>query len=249
MTNPSAPFLALTQPAKSVPDDFLTLDQVKAAVPTTLKSSITQDYVDKLNAISNDDIIRENIQKNFISYTGIMKDGKFKTDDYLYAVTYVSFKMMGYTDKDAWCKTFPDRYTRLVAKGTTEKEISSYISIYKKGKLVNLIMEQTLVPTWVLNNHMFQEALNVQFDLMKNAESEKVRTEAANSLLTHLKKPEAAKNAVNFNISDRDQQGMAALTQAITELANTQRTAIAGGTMKTIDVAAMKLINSEENND
>lgn len=244
MSNPSAPFS--TVPAPINPDKFLTVDQVKMAVPTTLRSSITQEYVDKLNAISADELTREHIQRNFISYTAVLKDGKFKTEDYLYAVSFVSFKLMGYSDKDSWIKTFPDRYTNCVAQGLPEKQIASYVSIYKKGKLVNLIMEQTLVPSWVLNQHMFQEALNTQFDLMKNAESEKVRTEAANSLLTHLKKPEAAKNSVNINLSDSDNKGMAALTAAMKQLAETQRNAIAVGNMKTIDVAAHRLVPGEE---
>lgn len=244
MSVPSAPFSNLPAPIDQ--DKFLTIDQVRASVPTTLKPSITQEYVDKLNAISTDELTREHIQKNFISYTAVLKDGKFKTEDYLYAVSFVSFKLMGYSDKDAWIKTFPDRYTNCVAQGLPEKQIASYVSIYKKGKLVNLIMEQSLVPSWVLNQHMFQEALNTQFDLMKNAESEKVRTEAANSLLTHLKKPEAAKNAVNINLSDSDNKGMAALTQAMTELAHAQRQSIMNGTMKTIDVASTRLVPGEE---
>lgn len=244
MSVPSAPFSNLPVPA--APNDLLTVDLVKQSVPTTLRSSITQEYVDKLNAVSSDELTRKAIQENFISYTAVLKDGKFKTEDYLHAVSFVSFKAMGHTDRDAWIKTFPDRYTNCVAQGLPDKQIASYVSIYKKGKLVNLIMEQTLVPTWVLNQHMFQEALNTQFDLMKNAESEKVRTEAANSLLTHLKKPEAAKNAVNINLSDSDNKGMAALTQAMTELAQAQRNSITNGNMKTIDVASTRLVPGEE---
>ncbi|MCF8861606.1 putative terminase small subunit [Agrobacterium phage OLIVR2] len=242
MSVPSAPF---SSPIPVTDEDLLTLEEVKSAVPTTLRASITQDYVDKLNGITTDPIVRDHIQRNFVSYTAVLKEGKFKTDDYLAAVAFVSFKLMGYTDKDSYAKTFPDRYTALVANGTPEKTISSYVSIYKKGKLVNLILEQSLVPSWVLNQHMYQEALNVQFELMRSADSEKVRTEAANSLLTHLKKPEAAKG-ININLGEQDQQGMAALTQAITQLAQTQKTAIEMGTMKTIDVAASRLVHAEE---
>lgn len=246
MSTPSAPF---SSPVPVVDEDLLTLEQVKGVVPTTLKAAITQDYVDKLNRVTSDPIIRDHIQRNFVSYTAVLKEGKFKTEDYLHAVTYVSFKLMGYSDKDSYAKTFPKRYTDLVANGTPEKTIASYVSIYKKGKLVNLILEQTLVPSWVLNQHMYQEALNVQFDLMRTADSEKVRTEAANSLLTHLKKPEAAKNAININLGQQDQQGMAALTNALTDLAEVQRNAIANGTMKTIDVAAMRLVHEDQSND
>ena len=32
-----------------------------------------------------------------MSYTSVMKDGRFKTEDYAHAVAYVSFKLMGLT--------------------------------------------------------------------------------------------------------------------------------------------------------
>lgn len=249
MSQPSAPFSTELTVAAPVQDNLLTVDEVRASVPTTLRNSITQDYVDKLNSISSDPLTREHIQQNFISYTGVMKEGKFKTEDYLHAVAFVSFKLMGNTDKDAYIKTFPQRYTQLVAAGKPDKEISSYVSIYKKGRLVNLILEMSMVPTWVLNQHMFQEALNTQYDLMRNADSEKVRTEAANSLLTHLKKPEAVKGNISINMSERDQQGMSALTDAITALAKSQRLAINDGHMKVVDVTATRLVTEPEDND
>lgn len=238
MSTPSAPF---SSPVPVTQDDLLTVEQVKTAVPSSIRAAITQDYVDKLNAVSTDPVIRDHIQKNFVSYTSILSEGKFKTEDYLNAVTYVSFKLMGYTDKDSYAKTFPARYLQLAQNNTPDKTIASYVSIYKKGKLVNLILEQSLVPSWVLNQHMHQEALNVQYDLMKTAVSEKVRTEAANSLLTHLKKPEAVKGVPSLNMGDEDRKGMAALTDAITALANQQKNAIAGGNAKVIDIAAMPL--------
>ena len=247
MREPSAPFSSMVPAMKPVDDDgLITLEQVKAAVPTNLRAGITQEYVDKLNAITTDEVMRDHIQRNFVSYTGILKEGKFKTEDYLCAVAFVSFKLMGMTDKDAYIKTFPDRYLSLVQGGANDKTLSSYVSIYKKGKLVNLILEQTITPSWVLNHHMFQEALNTQYDLMRNAESEKVRTEAANSLLTHLKKPEAAKGGVTFNLNQQDQAGMAAITNALHELADIQRSAISGGEAKTIDIAAMRMNSDVE---
>ena len=61
---------------------------------------------------------------------------------------------------------------------------------YNKNKLVNLILEQSMIPSWVLNQDMYQKALNVQCELMLTANSEKV-SDAANSILTHLKPPQS----------------------------------------------------------
>jgi hypothetical protein len=218
--------------------DLLTVEQVGKAVPPHLKNAVTQNLVDQVNNIVADPILAEQIRNNFISYSAVMKEGKFKIEDYLHAVVYVSYKLMGYSNKDAYCRTFPTRHANLVAKGTSDKDIAAYVAAYARGKLVNLIMEQSLVPTWVLNQHVFQEAINVQADLMRTANSEKVRSDAANSLLTHLKKPEGKDFQINMDM--RETSGITELKNALKEMAEAQRGALASGTnIKTITDATI----------
>lgn len=221
---------------------MLTKELVERAVPANLKSSITQQLVDRINTAVSDPIAAKEIQDNFISYTSVLKDGKFKTEDYLHAVMYVSFKLFGLSNLDAYAKTFPQRYADLVARGVASKDIAAYVSAYNKGKLVNLIMEQSLVPTWVLNAHMFQEALNTQADLMRNAQSEKVRTEAANSLLTHLKRPEAVKAQIDVNL--KDSSGMTELKEAMRQMAQQQQQMIQDGASAK-QIADMRIVDAE----
>jgi hypothetical protein len=172
---------------------LLTIDEFRAALPDKVRKNINQDLVDQINAtLSNPDEF-ENYRNNILSYTRVMQDGRFKVVEYLNAVRYVSFKLMGCTNIDAYSRTFPDKILRFNAEGVAAKDIASYVTAYNKSKLVNLIFEQTLIPVHVLNQDMFQRALNVQADLMVNAKSEKVRADAANSLLTHLKPPEVKK--------------------------------------------------------
>lgn len=246
-TSSAPPPKAMTTASTAVqtpnPDDF-TLEEVKGAVPSHMRSGVTQDLVDKLNTIAKDPVMAEDIKKNFVSYSAILKEGKFKIDEYMNAVAYVSYKIMGNSNQDAYAKTFPKRYADLVARGATAKDISSYVSAYNKGKLVNMILEQSLVPSWVLNQHLFQEALNTQADLMRNAQSEKVKTEAANSLLTALQKPKDTK--FQINIGETENAGMKEMRDLLTELAENQRNGIANGSMKTIDVAAQRLVVDEE---
>jgi len=213
---------------------MITIEQVAKALPPHLKGNATQALVDTLNTISTDQDMAENIRANFVSYSGVLKDGKFKTEDYVNAVTYVSYKLLGDSNQDAWFKTFPHRYQRLVAQGTSTKDIAAHVSAYNKGKLVNAIMEQTLVPSWVLNQDMYQKALNVQYDLMTDpAVSPKVRSDAANSILTHLTKPKEVGPLINFDM--RENNGVEALKSALGELALAQRDAIANGTgIKTV---------------
>jgi hypothetical protein len=223
----------------------LTQDDVKQALPSHLRASVTQTIADTLNSISGDPLIAQNIRDNFVGYSAVLREGKFKTEDYIHAVAYVSFKLMGHNNEDSYARAFPQRYAALLAKGTSKKDISAYVSAYHRGKLVNLIMEQSLVPTWVLNQDLFQKALNIQAELMLNASSEKVRTEAANSLLTHLKKPET-KGGFQINLNTEDTSGMKEMRDTLRQLAQQQRDMIEVGQMRTVDVAASRLIPKPE---
>lgn len=220
----------------------LTIDQVQRALPANLKNAVSQQLVDNINNIAADPLEAEHIRENFISYTRVLADGKFKTEDYVHAVTYVSYKLMGHTNQDAYFKTFPQRHAALVARGATSKDIAAYVSAYNKGKLVNLILEQTLVPTWVLNQDVYQKAINVQADLMMHAQSEKVRSDAANSILTHLAKPKEAGPLINIDM--RENSGMNELRDALAKMARQQQELIKGG-VTTKEIAEQVIIEGE----
>lgn len=205
----------------------LTLHQVAHALPPNLKNNVTQQLVDNINNCVTDPIMAEAIKDNFLSYTQVLSEGKFKTEDYLSAVMYVSFKLMGMTNQDAYARTFPARYRTLLNNGTSAKDISSYVSMYNKGRLVNLILEKSLIPTWVLNQHIYQKAINVQADLMSNANSEMVRMQAANSILTHLVKPKEVGPLINLDL--REGSGLNELKATLTQLAQQQRDLIGQG--------------------
>lgn len=221
---------------------MLDIAQVEKALPATLRGAATQSLVDTINQISADPLVAEVIRDNFISYAHVLRDGKFKTDDYVHAVAYVSYKLMGNSNQDAYFKTFPQRYSLLVSRGATPKDISAYVAAYNKGKLVNLILEQTLVPVWILNQDVYQKAINTQAHLMVNAQSELVRTNAANSILTHLAKPKEV--AGKLTISVEDSSGMKELTDLMRQLATRQLDAIGRG-VSAKEIAAQRIIEHE----
>lgn len=221
---------------------MITRQEIERALPATLKTSVTDALVDTINNIAADPLVAEQIRNNFVSYTMVLKEGKFKTEDYLKAVAYVSYKLMGYSNQDAYIRTFPDRYQALMAKGTSSKDIAAYVHAYHKGKLVNLIMEQSLVPTYVLNQDLYQKALNVQAELMLTANSEKVRSDAANSILTHLKQPETSKLKIDMNINESS--GLNELKESLKNLAQMQTQLIQDG-VETKLIAATPLIEGE----
>lgn len=218
----------------------LTVDQFQSALPDKVRRSVNQELIDKINTTLSDPDMYEAYRDNLLSYTRVMADGRFKVSEYINAVKYVSHKLMGCTNLDAYSKTFPDKITRFTAQGVAAKDIASYVTAYNKSKLVNLIMEQTLIPSYVLNQDLYQKALNVQAELMTTANSEKVRCDAANSLLTHLKMPETQK--VELNIGVKEDSAIAALRESTLALARQQRLMVEAGQMNAQEVAHSKLV-------
>lgn len=223
----------------------ITLPLLEKALPKNLRRCATQELLDKLNNVASDPVEAEEIKKNFIGYTHILQEGKFDANEYLNAIKYVSYKLMGFSNQESYIKTFPDRYQNFLVRGVSAKDQAAYVAAYNKGKLVNLILEQTLVPTWVLNQDIYQKAINTQAELMANAKSERVRAMAADSILNHLKKPDAVAPLVNIDM--RKDSGIEDMKKALVELAKKQQELIkAGATTK--EVIEQDLVIEENDN-
>lgn len=218
----------------------LTLEQFKEALPDKIKKSVSQELVDKVNQTLSEPELYEAYRENLLSYTKVLTEGRYKVSDYVNAVRYVSHKLMGCTNIEAYSKTFPDKIQRFSAQGVASKDIASYVSIYNKSKLVNAIFEQTLIPSFVLNQDLYQKALNTQAELMVTARSEKVRSDAANSLLTHLKPPEVKK--VELDIGVKEDGSIQHLRKATLELARQQRLMLEAGMMDAKAIAQQSLV-------
>jgi hypothetical protein len=219
----------------------LSIEQFKQALPDKVKKSVNQELIDQINGTLADPEVFEAYRDNLLSYTRVMADGRFKITGYIDAVRYVSHKLMGSTNIEAYIKTFPDKYQRFLAQGVVSKDIASYVTAFNKSKLVNLIFEQTLIPSYVLNQDMYQNALNVQAALMIDDRiSPKVRSDAANSLLTHLKMPETQK--VELSIGVKEDSSITALRATTMELARQQRLMMESGAMSAQEVAHSKLV-------
>lgn len=221
--------------------DLLDMDTFVRCLPKRCKTTVSQAVVKEINkAITSEPEIRDIYRDNLIGFTDVMKEGRYKMPDYINAVRYVSFKLMGNNNTIAYAKTFPDRYARLVAQGAEAKDISAYACTYNKGKLVNLIFAQTLVPTHVLNADIHQEAINAQAAIMRNpAVSDKVRVEAANSLLIHLKPPETGMKLDLAGATDDSLEELRGITR---QLALTQQAMMQQGQSNAREVAESKIV-------
>lgn len=217
----------------------LSKTEFEKALPEGARKSINKEVADKINLLLSDPDMCEQYRDNLLSYAQVMKEGKFKLTSYIDAVKYVSHKLRDKTNMDAFSATFPQKIQDWTARGVAPKDMASYVSAYNKSKLVNLILEQTLTPHWILNQDLYQKALNTQAELMVHANSEKVRSDAANSILTHLKQPESQK--VELSVSTKEDSSIDALRQSTMELVAQQRKMIQSQAMNAQEVAHTRL--------
>lgn len=220
---------------------MITPSEFKEILPKQLQNRVNMEVIDSINAALSDPDAAHAIRDNLIGYTKVLENGKYKLSSYVDAVKYVSYKMMGHSNLKAYVLTFPDRYNDMVARGVTKKDMSSYVAAYNKNKLVNLIYEQTLIPTYILNADAYQEAINTQVDLMRNSQSDMVKTQAANSILNHIKRPEEAK--LTIDVTHKESNELTELKELTRSLAAQMANDISTGSASPKQIAEMKIIN------
>jgi len=222
-----------------------TLEEVKKFMPKGFKGAVSQNCVDMLNNLDDDPNIAEEIRERFISYSNILNQGRYKLSSYISAVKFVSLKLIDYTDKDAYIKTFPDRYKDMVAKGYSNDDIAKVIHIYRKGQLVVDLMTQVQIPSWVLNQDKVQVAINTLAEICVSSKSDRARVQAADSLLTHLQRPEEAAPALQIN-TQVNINGIEDLKNSLSELVVAQKDALNKGVPLSKIIAIKPKVEEEE---
>ena len=211
----------------------LSEQQIKAILPSNLRSGISTELVQTINDVLADEGMATAFKENLITFTSVLSEGKFTIQEYINAVKFVSYKAMGDTAKVA--------YAKWKAEGLEEKKIASYVSIYNQTKLVTLIMERMLVPSWILNQDVYQQAINVQAQLMVDTRvSPMVRTKAADSLLNILKRPELQK--LELAVTQKESDSMIDLKASLKELVIAQKEAIQHKVFSAKEIAEKPLI-------
>lgn len=220
----------------------ISIEDLKTSLPAKMQKVINQELADNINSTLAHPELYKVYRENFISYAKVMADGRFSIPEYLNAIKYVTHKLSGCTNKEAFARTFPDKNREWVAAGVTEKTISVYVHAYNQSKLVMLIFEQAIIPTWLVNQELYQKALNVQAELMLTARSEKVRSDAANSILTHLKTPETQKIQLSIGVPEHD--SIKELRNETARLVEAQRLSITSQQSTAQDIAHNPIFSS-----
>jgi len=211
---------------------------------------ITDELVETVNRITDadGDMFTDAYRENFISYLSIMKDGEFSIKKYVMAVKYCSHKLLGESNIDSYMYTFPKRYNRLMdihkARGMKVADIRqrilpAYVKAYNRNKLVNKVMEQTLIPSKVLNAPYYQQALNVNVDLMMHAKSEMVRMQAADSVMRETKND--GDGIIKIDMSIKQNDAVADLMESLGVMATKAKGHIQSGNATLKELGAMKV--------
>lgn len=224
-------------------DIHLTVEMLRDAVPKRAKPYVTQEFVDHMDAVISDPSIRETFRQGLLSYTSVLEEPNMSLKAYVQAVRYASYKMQGMTHLDAWMRTFPERYQRMLDDRKDLNHIRSIATQYSKGKAVVMVMQQSIIPVWLLNADVHQKAVNTLAELMSTAKSEKVRSDSASALLTHLKQPEIIQHDVNIRLEQDD--SIQEMRQAALELVKAQKELLQAGISDAKEIAESKIIAGE----
>lgn len=226
----------------------ITVEELKSALPKAMQHNATTELVDKINNLAKSDELREVYRDNLISYASVMKDGRFQLSHYINAVRYISHKVMGDTDILAYTKTFPDRIQNFHNNNTSSTDIASYVSSYNKNKLVNLVREQSMIPTYILNADHYQRAINKQVALMDDITvSPAVQQKAADSLLVNLRPPDVSK--IELDMSFTQDESIQELREATAILAQKQLELISSKQFSVKAITEKSIIEHKDDDD
>jgi len=225
------------------------ITEIKPLLPRKIGNSLTAVLINKLNTADSDHFIQETIENIFKGYIGLLSEFNYGIEEYINASIFVGYKFHGFTNLDAFKRTFPKKYNDYILNGADSKQIAAIASGYSKRGVVSKLIEQSMSKMWVLNMDNYQKAIDVQVELMQNAKSEKVRCDAANSVLTHLGKPKDTITNNHINIDLREHTGLADLKDELAELAQQQLSMINMGVSAKKIIEVNPMINKEDRDD
>jgi len=107
--------------------------------------------------------MEEMVSRNINIVTG---KGNLSIERYLDAIKYVSLKKR-MSNFEAWKKTFPDRYNRMVDKGHDDKTISASVAAYNTNWFIVDIEAQMILDFSIYYHWARHEAMMKNIDLMR----------------------------------------------------------------------------------
>ena len=231
---------------ESVSMQTITREDLKLTMQPSFVAKVPDEAIEQINALINDPDMGDFYHENMVTYQKILSEGRYKTEHYLNAIKYCSHIVKGDSQKEAYAHTFPDRIKYWDTIGKVQKDRANLISAYQASQLVQKILSQAMVPVWLMNQDLYQKALNTQAELMQGSNSDMVRHLAAKTVLETLKRPEEAKLSIDIN--QKETTFMKELKDAVQDLVIAQKRGIESGllTVKEAAEAEIKIGTNSE---
>lgn len=195
------------------------------------------------HAVSDDNLGA--VGDNLLSYKDVLLSNRCTTSSYIDAVHFITHKLSGLDSLESYQLVFSSKAREFRSSGVTESELRRKANVYNSSRIVAKVAEVSLVPSYILNNHLFQEALNTQVMIMRNDEASfKVRSDAASEVLKHTQIPETL-----FNNKEELSEQVSDVIGLLSKAANSMASAInnnikRGGDLR--DIAESKIYDDVE---
>ena len=221
--------------------ELISKEQLEKICPIKMSARALNLATDAINECIEgmDSIFKLHFRDNVIGLIDVLRDSTHRVsfNDYVKAVSFCTYKMAGNTDTRSYSLTFPDRIARMEKERLPMTHLHSYANAYARSKTVAEVMARMIVPTHVMYQDYFHLAVKTQVELMSDKNiSSKVRSDAAHSLMTHLKTPEIKKAELNIGI--KESEAVSELRNALSLLSNAQRDKVINGQFTVSDISA-----------
>lgn len=227
----------------------MTESMLNTLLPKRATLAVRERFADMINHAVNatDEYLSGYLMENIVGLLDCLKEGnKVDYKGYVNAARYLTYRQAGYSMVKSYSLTFPARVLRLEEDGYTRDYLATVASVYNRNKLVVAMQAQMLVPTHVMYQDVYHQAIVTQSELMLDKSvSPKVRSDAANSLMTHLKTPEVKQHEVS--IKTNESNVLEQFKDAMAMMASQQKTLIDKGQATVVDVANQTIYEQEEN--
>lgn len=221
-------------------------EQLKRFLPKEKKHLATDEIVALLNNPLDDDIRSEFFTENFISYVDLLVESpSYGLADYIKAIKFASHRMMGNTWLECYQKTFPDRYDEHLASGKSLDALRAKADGFSRTNLVKSILARGYIAPYVLNQPLFQKALNTAASIMLDEDASHIaRVQAAKTVLEYTKAPEIQK--VQMEVGVKANEDLIRMEKMLHQLAETQDRLIQEGKLTAKEVIESNIIDMKE---
>jgi len=157
----------------------------------------------------------EEFAEQLVTFSSVLKTGRYKAEGYIKAVQYASYRQMNLSMVKSYKMTWPNRCFR-DGKPKPTGTVDALASIYDKTAIVQGILSQMQIPLHIMMMSERVRAANVLANLMINADNERVQMEAADKLLNHINVPEALK--VELDVGFKADETLTQLNETLTKI-------------------------------